>query len=54
MDIMEMGFGLYGLDCTGSGQGPVYSSCEHGNEPSGFRRVLANFLNSCTTNLGTR
>jgi hypothetical protein len=26
----------YGLDSSGSGQGPVAGSCEHGNEPSGF------------------
>jgi hypothetical protein len=25
----------YGLDSSGSGQGPVVSSHEHGNEPSG-------------------
>jgi hypothetical protein len=26
--------GLYGLHLSGSGQGPVESSCEHGNETS--------------------
>jgi hypothetical protein len=27
--------GLFLLDSSGSGQGPVAGSCEHGNEPSG-------------------
>jgi len=27
--------GNCGLDTSSSGQGPVVSSCEHGNEPSG-------------------
>jgi hypothetical protein len=27
---------LCGLNSSGSGQGPVAGSCEHGNEPSGF------------------
>jgi hypothetical protein len=27
--------GWYGLDGSGSGQGPVEGSCEHGNEPLG-------------------
>jgi hypothetical protein len=27
--------GVCGLDSSGSGQGPVTSSCEHGNETSG-------------------
>jgi hypothetical protein len=27
--------GRYKLDGSGSGQGPVEGSCEHGNEPSG-------------------
>jgi hypothetical protein len=27
--------GMYGLDASGSGQGQVADSCEHGNEPSG-------------------
>jgi len=27
--------GNYGLDASGSGQGPVADSCEHGNEPLG-------------------
>jgi hypothetical protein len=26
--------GCYGLVSSGSGQGPVVGSCEHGNEPS--------------------
>jgi len=25
----------YGLDVSGSGQGPMSGPCEHGNEPSG-------------------
>jgi hypothetical protein len=28
--------GWYELDWSDSGYGPVESSCEHGNEPSGF------------------
>jgi hypothetical protein len=28
----------YGLDLSGSGQGQVAGSCEHGNEPSGSVR----------------
>jgi hypothetical protein len=28
--------GWYGLDMSGSGQGPVEHLCEHGDEPSGF------------------
>jgi hypothetical protein len=28
--------GRCGLDPSGSGQGPVKVSCEHGNEPSSF------------------
>jgi hypothetical protein len=27
--------GWYGLDRSGSGQGPVKGSCDHGDEPSG-------------------
>jgi hypothetical protein len=27
--------GKCGLDTSGSGDGPVVSSCEHGNEPPG-------------------
>jgi hypothetical protein len=26
--------GWYGLNRSGSGQGPIEGSCEHGNEPS--------------------
>jgi hypothetical protein len=33
IDLREMGW--YGLDRSGSGQGPVEGSREHGNEPSG-------------------
>jgi hypothetical protein len=28
--------GTCGMDASGSGQGPVAGSFEHGNEPSGF------------------
>jgi hypothetical protein len=35
MDLREIGLGGYGLDSTGSGQGPVVSCCECGDEPSG-------------------
>jgi hypothetical protein len=38
--------GWYGLDSSGSGQGPVAGSCEHGNEPSGFHKDVAKFLSS--------
>jgi hypothetical protein len=41
--ILENRIGWYGLDSSGSGQGPVEGSCEHCNEPSGsikFREVL--------------
>jgi hypothetical protein len=34
MDLGEVGSGSCGLDCSGSGQGQVESSCECGNEPS--------------------
>jgi hypothetical protein len=34
IDLREIGW--YGLDRSGSGQGPVEGSCEHGDEPSGF------------------
>jgi hypothetical protein len=33
MDLREIGWG-YGLDLSGSGQGPVAGYCEHGNELS--------------------
>jgi hypothetical protein len=32
--------GRHGLDLSGSGQGPVAGSCEHGNEPSGSIKCL--------------
>jgi hypothetical protein len=35
MDLKRNRIGEYGVDSSGSGQGPVVSSCEHGNEPSG-------------------
>jgi hypothetical protein len=35
MDLRETGLGGYGLDSTGSGQGPVAGCCECGDEPSG-------------------
>jgi len=28
--------GRYGLHASGLGEGPLASSCEHGNEPSGL------------------
>jgi hypothetical protein len=30
--------GRYGLNSSGSGQGPVEGSYEHGNEPSGYMK----------------
>jgi hypothetical protein len=43
MVLRETGFGGggFGLDSTGSGQGPMAGCCERGDEPSG----------SCTTEL---
>jgi hypothetical protein len=38
--------GLYGLDWSGSGKGPVEGSCEHGNESSGsitFSNILSSW-----------
>jgi hypothetical protein len=35
MDLTEIGLGGCGLDSTGSGQGPMVSCCECGDEPSG-------------------
>jgi hypothetical protein len=35
MDLREIGLGGCGLDCTGSGHGPVAGCCECGDEPSG-------------------
>jgi hypothetical protein len=32
--ICKIGLG-FGLDLSGSGQGPMMASCKHGNEPSG-------------------
>jgi hypothetical protein len=32
MDLRERGWWWYRLDSSGSGQGPVKGSCEHGNE----------------------
>jgi hypothetical protein len=34
MDLRDR-MGRYGLDLSGSGQGPVEGSCEHGSKPSG-------------------
>jgi hypothetical protein len=36
MNLGEIGFGGCGLDSFASGWGQVASSCEHGNEPSGY------------------
>jgi hypothetical protein len=33
--IFENKVATYGVDSSGSRQGPVAGSCEHGNEPSG-------------------
>jgi hypothetical protein len=30
---------MCGLESSGSGWGPVAGSCEHGTEPSGFKKV---------------
>jgi hypothetical protein len=38
--------GSCGLDFSGSGLGPVASSCKHGNEPSGYIKKARNFLTS--------
>jgi hypothetical protein len=35
MDLEINGMGCSGLDSSGSGQGHVAGSCEHGHEPSG-------------------
>jgi hypothetical protein len=35
--------GWYGLDRTGSGQGSVEGSFEHGDKPSGFLKLLGIF-----------
>jgi hypothetical protein len=43
MDLRETKWdwmGWYGLDRSGSGQGPLESSCEHGDEPSGSLKML--------------
>jgi hypothetical protein len=36
--------GNYGLEASGSGQGPVASTCEHSSEPLGS--IKGNFLSS--------
>jgi hypothetical protein len=33
MDLRDIGWG--GMDQSGSGEGPVEGSCEHGDEPTG-------------------
>jgi hypothetical protein len=35
MNLKRDSMQLYGLDRSGSGQGSVEGSCEHGQEPSG-------------------
>jgi hypothetical protein len=35
MALSEVAVGRCGLDSSGTGQGPVAVSCEHGNETSG-------------------
>jgi hypothetical protein len=39
----------YGLDSSGSGQGPVMSPCEHGDEHSASLKCaeFLNYLNDC-------
>jgi hypothetical protein len=39
MDLKRDRMGWYALDRTGSGQGPVEGSCEHGDEPSGSLKL---------------
>jgi hypothetical protein len=41
----EIGFGVCGLDSSGSRWGKMAGSCEHGKEPSGSTKGL-NFLTS--------
>jgi hypothetical protein len=36
--ILYLGTRGYEMDSSGSGYGPVLGSCEHGNEPSGYKR----------------
>jgi hypothetical protein len=38
MDLREIGWD--GLDWSGSREGPVEGSCEHGNKPSGSLKCL--------------
>jgi hypothetical protein len=42
----ESRVGMYGLDSSGSGQEPVVGYCKYGNEPSGSKIKVGNFLTS--------
>jgi hypothetical protein len=45
MDLGEIGWdSMDWIDRTGSGQGPVEGSCEHGDEPSGSLKLLVIYL----------
>jgi hypothetical protein len=35
MDLLANRMAWYGMNSSGSGQGPVEGFCEHGNEPCG-------------------
>jgi hypothetical protein len=41
--LIVIGWEWRGLDWSGSGYGQVKSSCECGNEPSGFHKMLGNY-----------
>jgi hypothetical protein len=40
MDPEEIGMECCGFDSSGLGQGPVTGSCEHGNKPSGSKKMF--------------
>jgi hypothetical protein len=42
------------MDCSGSRQGPVESSCEHGNEPSDYIKYLEAVATQLATSVGAR
>jgi hypothetical protein len=48
--------GVYGLDWSGSGQVQVESSCERGNEPSGYIKCweLPSGCTTCGLSSGTQ
>jgi hypothetical protein len=43
-----------GLDSSGSGYEPMEGPCEHGNEPSGFHKILGEILDSSATGGSTQ